>query len=134
MSLNCSINHLKNIVLLISTGINNLNIFKIMAKKVKYYGVFVKVIAKDEIPEEVKELVGMLSGHGKVVTPNKSVMKVFVFDNESEQIECALNVNGSVIETIDAVDKEEFMKKAKELKEKYSDKEEATGDSCLKPD
>ena len=97
-----------------------------MAKKVKYYGVFVKRTIKNELP---KELIEMLSKHGELVGLNSSKIEVHVFDNELEQIECALNVNGTVIETIDAVDKESFMKKAEQLKEKYSDKEEATGDS-----
>ena len=97
-----------------------------MAKKVKYYGVFVKRTIKNELP---KELIEMLSKHGELVGLNSSKIEVHVFDNELEQIECALNVRGTVIETIDAVDKESFMKKAEQLKEKYSDKEEATGDS-----
>ena len=98
-----------------------------MAKKIKYYGVFVKRTIKNELP---KELIEMLSKHGELVGLNSSKIEVHVFDNELEQIECALNVRGTVIETIDAVDKEDFMKKAKYLKDKYSDKEEASGNSC----
>ena len=111
-----------------------------MAKKVKYYGVFVKRNAEDELPKEVKELVDMLSGHGEIKGLGKSVTRIQVFDNELEQINCALNIKGAldvkdiVIETIDATDKEDFMKKAEQLKDKYSDKEETTGDSCHKPD
>ena len=95
--------HLKNNVLFISTGINNLT-NKIMVKKVKYYGVFVKRTV----------LVGL----------NSSKIEVHVFDNELEQIECALNVRGTVIETIDAVDKADFLTQIDKLKEKYPDEEE----------
>ena len=102
-----------------------------MAKKVKYYGVFVKRTIKNELP---KELIEMLSKHGELVGLDTSKIEVHVFDNELEQIECALNVNGTVIVSIDAVDKVDFMKKTKYLKAKYSDKEEAVGDSCHKPD
>ena len=109
----------KNNVLLISTGINNLNIFKIMAKNVNYYGVFVKRTVKDELS---KELVDMLSKHGEVMSLKKPVTRVFVFDNELEQIECALNVKGAVIETIDAIDKTLFMSQVEQLKKKYPDK------------
>ena len=117
MSINCFIN-LKNNVLFISTGINNLT-NKIMAKNVKYYGVFVKRTVKDELS---KELVDMLSKHGEVMSLKKPVTRVFVFDNELEQIECALNVEGTVIETIDAIDKTLFMSQVEQLKKKYPDK------------
>ena len=93
-----------------------------MAKKVKYYGVFVKRTVKDELS---KELVDMLSKHGEVMSLKKPVTRVFVFDNELEQIECALNVRGTVIETIDAVDKADFLAQVDKLKEKYPDKEES---------
>ena len=93
-----------------------------MAKKVKYYGVFVKRTVKDELS---KELVDMLSKHGEVMSLKKPVTRVFVFDNELEQIECALNVKGAVIETIDAIDKTLFMSQVEQLKKKYSDKEES---------
>ena len=89
-----------------------------MAKKVKYYGVFVKRTVKDELS---KELVDMLSKHGEVMSLKKPVTRVFVFDNELEQIECALNVRGTVIETIDAVDKADFLAQVDKLKEKYDD-------------
>ena len=102
-----------------------------MAKKVKYYGVFVKRTIKNELP---KELIEMLSKHGELVGLNSSKIEVHVFDNELEQIECALNVRGTVIETIDAVDKADLMSQVEKLKEKYPDKEKATGDSCHKPD
>ena len=102
-----------------------------MAKKVKYYGVFVKRVVKYELP---KGLIEMLSKRGELVGLNDSKIEVHVFDNELEQIECALNVRGTVIETIDAVDKADFLAQVKQLKEKYPDKEEAVGDSCLKPD
>ena len=102
-----------------------------MAKKVKYYGVFVKRTIKNELP---KELIEMLSKRGELVGLNDSKIEVHVFDNELEQIECALNVRGTVIETIDAVDKADLMSQVEQLKEKYTDEEEATGDSCHKPD
>lgn len=102
-----------------------------MAKKVKYYGVFVKRTIKNELP---KKLIEMLSKHGEMIGLNDSKIEVHVFDNELEQIECALNVRGTVIETIDAVDKESFMEKVEYLKDKYSDKEEEADDSCHKPD
>lgn len=102
-----------------------------MAKKVKYYGVFVKRTIKNELP---KELIEMLSKHGEMIGLNSSKIEVHVFDNELEQIECALNVRGTVIETIDAVDKTDFMSQIEQLKEQYRDKEEASGDSCHKPD
>ena len=95
-----------------------------MAKKVKYYGVFVKRTVENELP---KELVDMLSKHGEVMSLKKPVTRVFVFDNELEQIECALNVKGTGIETIDAIDKTLFMSQVEQLKKKYSDKEEAYG-------
>ena len=98
-----------------------------MAKKVKYYGVFVKRTIKNELP---KELIEMLSKHGELVGLNNSKIEVHVFNNELEQIECALNVTGTVIETIDAVDKADLMSQVERLKEKYPEKEEATGNSC----
>ena len=94
-----------------------------MAKKVKYYGVFVKRTVKNELHKEVTELVGMLSKHGEVMGLKKPTTRVFVFDNELEQIECALNVKGTVIETIDAIDKTLFMSQVEQLKKKYPDKE-----------
>ena len=102
-----------------------------MVKKIKYYGVFVKRVAKDELP---KGLIEMLSKRGELVGLNDSKIEVHVFDNELEQIECALNVRGTVIETIDAVDKADFMSQVEQLKKKYPDEEEASGDSCHKPD
>ena len=93
-----------------------------MAKKVKYYGVFVKRTIKNELP---KELIEMLSKHGELVGLNSSKIEVHVFDNELEQIECALNVRGTVIETIDAIDKTLFMSQVEQLKKKYPDKEES---------
>ena len=98
-----------------------------MVKKIKYYGVFVKRTIKNELP---KELIEMLSKHGELVGLNSSKIEVHVFDNELEQIECALNVRGTVIETIDAVDKADLMSQVEQLKEKYSDKEEASGNGC----
>lgn len=98
-----------------------------MAKKVKYYGVFVKRTIKNELP---KELIEMLSKHGELVGLNSSKIEVHVFDNELEQIECALNVRGTVIETIDAVDKADFLAQVDKLKEKYEEDEEESGDDC----
>ena len=95
-----------------------------MVKKIKYYGVFVKRVAKDELP---KELIEMLSKRGELVGLNSSKIEVHVFDNELEQIECALNVRGTVIETIDAVDKADFLAQVDKLKEKYPDEEEHHG-------
>ena len=95
-----------------------------MVKKVKYYGVFVKRTIKNELP---KELIEMLSKHGEMIGLNSSKIEVHVFDNELEQIECALNVKGTGIETIDAIDKTLFMSQVEQLKKKYSDKEEAYG-------
>lgn len=92
-----------------------------MAKKVKYYGVFVKRTIKNELP---KELIEMLSKHGEMIGLDCSKIEVHVFDNELEQIECALNVRGTVIETIDAVDKADFLAQVDKLKEKYPDEEE----------
>lgn len=98
-----------------------------MAKKVKYYGVFVKRTIKNELP---KELIEMLSKHGELVGLNSSKIEVHVFDNELEQIECALNVRGTVIETIDAVDKADLMSQVDKLKAKYEEDEEESGDDC----
>ena len=98
-----------------------------MAKKVKYYGVFVKRTIKNELP---KELIEMLSKHGELVGLNSSKIEVHVFDNELEQIECALNVRGTVIETIDAVDKADFLAQVDKLKAKYEEDEEESGDDC----
>ena len=95
-----------------------------MVKKIKYYGVFVKRTIKNELP---KELIEMLSKHGELVGLNSSKIEVHVFDNELEQIECALNVRGTVIETIDAVDKADLMSQVEQLKEKYPDEEEHHG-------
>ena len=89
-----------------------------MAKKVKYYGVLVKRTIKNELP---KELIEMLSKHGELVGLNSSEIEAYVFDNESEQVECALNVGGTVI---DAVDKADFFAQVDELKEKYPNEEE----------
>ena len=100
-----------------------------MAKKVKYYGVFVKRTIGDELPKELIEMANMLSKHGEIKGLGKTITRVQVFDNELEQIECALNVRGTVIETIDAVDKADLMSQVEQLKEKYPDEEEATGDS-----
>ena len=100
-----------------------------MVKKIKYYGVFVKRTIKNELP---KELIEMLSKHGELVGLNSSKIEVHVFDNELEQIECALNVRGTVIETIDAVDKADFLAQVDKLKEKYPNEEdeEESGDDC----
>ena len=98
-----------------------------MAKKVKYYGVFVKRTIKNELS---KELIEMLSKHGELASLNRSKIEVHVFDNELEQIECALNVRGTVIETIDAVDKADLMSQVEKLKEKYPDEEEHHGFPC----
>ena len=95
-----------------------------MVKKTKYYGVFVKRTIKNELP---KELIEMLSKHGEMIGLDSSKIEVHVFDNELEQIECALNVRGTVIETIDAVDKADFIEKVDKLKEKYPDEEEHHG-------
>ena len=104
-----------------------------MAKKVKYYGVFVKRNAEDELPKEVKELVDMLSGHGEIKGLGKSVTRIQVFDNELEQINCALNIKGAldvkdiVIETINATDKADLMSQVEQLKKKYHNGEEYHG-------
>ena len=90
-----------------------------MVKKIKYYGVFVKRTIKNELP---KELIEMLSKHGELVGLNSSKIEVHVFDNELEQIECALNVKGAIIETIDAIDKTLFISQVEQLKKKYPDK------------
>ena len=95
-----------------------------MAKKVKYYGVFVKRTIKNELP---KELIEMLSKHGELAGLNSSKIEIHVFDNELEQIKCALNVRGTVIETIDAVDKTDLMSQVEQLKEKYPNEEKASG-------
>ena len=111
-----------------------------MAKKVKYYGVFVKRTIGDELPKELIEMANMLSKHGEIKGLGKSVTRIQVFDNELEQINCALNIKGAidvkdiVIETINATDKADLMSQVEQLKDKYSDKEETTGDSCHKPD
>ena len=116
--------HLKNNVLFISTGINNLT-NKIMVKKIKYYVVFVNRTIKNELP---KELIEMLSKHGEFVGLNSPNIELHVFDNELEQIECALNIEGTGIETIDAVDKADFLAQVDKLKEKYPNEEE---DHCF---
>ena len=95
-----------------------------MEKTVKSSGGFVKRTIKNELP---KELIEMLSKHGELVGLNSSKIEVHVFDNELEQIECALNVTGTVIETIDAVDKADFLAQVDKLKEKYPDEEEHHG-------
>ena len=92
-----------------------------MVKKIKYYGVFVKRTIKNELP---KELIEMLSKHGEMIGLNSSKIEVHVFDYELEQIECALTVRGTAIETIDAVDKADFLAQVDKLKEKYPDEEE----------
>ena len=109
----------KNNVLLISTGINNLNIFKIMAKNVKYYGVFAKSTVENKLP---KELVDMLSKNGELVGLKNPIIKVFVFDNGLVRIECALDVGGAVMEAIDALGRTLFMSQVEQLKKKYPDK------------
>ena len=103
-----------------------------MVKKIKYYGVFVKRTIGDELPKELIDMANMLSKHGEIKGLGKTITRVQVFDNELEQINCALTVKGTVtvIETIDAVDKADLMSQVEQLKEKYPDEEEEPIDDC----
>ena len=87
-----------------------------MAKKVKYYGVFVKRTIENELP---KELIEMLSKHGEIAGLKKSIVKVFVFDNELAQVDCLVNIEGAVVASIDATDKVDFLAQVDELKQEH---------------
>ena len=118
----------KNNVLLISTGINNLNIFKIMAKKIKFYGVFaVKSVDKELNNSKFVKLMTDTLGLPKL---QKKQFAVFVFDNELEQVDnmsdiICMNKDSEAI-AIDATSREDFLEQVKKLKEKYEEEEAET--------
>ena len=92
-----------------------------MAKKIKYYGVFaVKVSKESEFVKTMTEVFDLPK------LPRKQI-KVFVFDNELEQMDCLSNLptkKGDIVISIDSTSKDEFIKKVNELKAEYSKPEE----------
>ena len=99
-----------------------------MAKKIKYYGVFaVKVSKESEFVKTMTEVFDLPK------LPRKQI-KVFIFDNELEQMDCLSNLptkKGDIVISIDSTSKDEFMKKVNELKAEYSKpEEEKPSDDC----
>ena len=88
-----------------------------MAKKVKYYGVLaIKSMNTkhcDDFPEELKDFIN-------AVKKKTTVARVFVFDNETEQVKCLANVEGcDHLIDIEAVSKEDFLNQVLSLKAKF---------------
>ena len=88
-----------------------------MAKKIKYYGVFaVKSLDNTGLVKLMTDVLDLPE------LPRKQI-KVFVFDNELEQMKCLSNLPtepGDILISIDSTSKDEFMKKVYELKEEHS--------------
>ena len=99
-----------------------------MAKKIKYYGVFaVKVSKESEFVKTMTEVFDLPK------LPRKQI-KVFIFDNELEQMKCLSNLptkKDDIVIPIDSTSKDEFMKKVNELKEEYSKPEKEPGEEAL---
>ena len=88
-----------------------------MAKKIKYYGVLaIKSMNTkhcEGLPEELKDFIN-------AVKKKTTVARVFVFDNEIEQVECLANVEGcDQLIDIDAVSKEDFLNQVLSLKSEF---------------
>ena len=88
-----------------------------MAKKIKYYGVLaIKSMNTkhcEDLPEELKDFIN-------AVKKKTTVARVFVFDNETEQVECLANVEGCEhLIDIEAVSKEDFLNQVLSLKEDF---------------
>ena len=88
-----------------------------MAKKIKYYGVLaIKSMNTkhcDDFPEGLKDFIN-------AVKKKTTVARVFVFDNETEQVECLANVEGCEhLIDIEAVSKEDFLNQVLSLKEDF---------------
>ena len=89
-----------------------------MAKKVKYYGVLaIKTVMNtkhcEDLPEELKDFFN-------AVKKKTTVARVFVFDNETEQVECLANVEGCEhLIDIEATCKEDFLNQVSSLKSKF---------------
>ena len=89
-----------------------------MAKKIKYYGVLaIKTVTNtkhcEDLPEELKDFFNAVKK--KII-----VTRVFVFDNETEQVECLANVEDcKLLISIKAVSKEDFLKKVLSLKSEF---------------
>ena len=100
-----------------------------MAKKIKYYGVFaVKSLDNTGLVKLMTDVLDLPE------LPKKQI-KVFVFDNELEQMKCLSNLPtepGDILISIDSTSKDEFMKKVYELKEEHSKpvEEEESDDYC----
>ena len=99
-----------------------------MAKKIKFYGVFaVKVFEQSEFVKTMTEVLDLPK------LPRKQI-KVFVFDNELEQMKCLSNLPtepGDILISIDSTSKDEFMKKVYELKAEHSKPEEEHNEEAL---
>ena len=88
-----------------------------MAKKIKFYGVLaIKSMNTkhcDDLPEELKDFIN-------AVKKKTTVARVFVFDNETKQVECLANVEGcDHLIDIEAVSKEDFLNQVLSLKSKF---------------
>ena len=86
-----------------------------MAKKIKYYGVLaIKTVMNtkhcEDLPEELKDFFN-------AVKKKTTVARVFVFSNETEQVECLANVEGCEhLIDIEATCKEDFLNQVLSLK------------------
>ena len=99
-----------------------------MAKKIKYYGVFVvKSLGESEFVKTMTETLGLPK-------LQKKQFAVFVFDNELEQVDMLSTIiathRGCEAIHVDATSKEDFLEQIRKLKEKY---EEEVDDDCEEP-
>ena len=93
-----------------------------MAKKIKYYGVFViKSLGESEFVKTITETLGLPK-------LQKKQFAVFVFDNELEQVDMISNIiathRGCDAIHVDATSREDFLAQVDKLKEKYPNEEE----------
>ena len=88
-----------------------------MAKKIKYYGVLaiksMNTKHYEDLPEEFKDFIN-------AIKKKTTVARVFVFDNEIEQVECLANVEGCEhLIDIEATCKEDFLNQVLSLKSEF---------------
>ena len=89
-----------------------------MAKKIKYYGVLaIKTVTNtkhcEDLPEELKDFFN-------AVKKKTTVARVFVFDNEIEQVKCLANVEGCErLISIEATCKKDFLNQVLPLKSEF---------------
>lgn len=102
-----------------------------MAKKIKYYGVLAIKTSDTKdykgLPEELQKLI-------KGLTKKTTVARAFVFDNETEQVECLANVEGcDQLISIEAVSKEDFLRQVLDLKAEHIHNDDDEGSVYVVP-